>query len=392
MILPLKKLEELYPDDIEIRWNLNPLGLDIEKKSFTFGTPEKPEIPDIDWCDILFTQNISNFGGPYTLRIIQEAKARGKITHWDTDDLLTDIYEGHRLKKVYVENGLEELAKYIYATADLVTVTQKGFADRIAPYALSDGGILVVLKNLIDYSHPIWNLPKIPPQRKNLVRVGWVGGIHHDVDVKQIDTVFKSVNQKVGLENVEWGFYGKPDVTEEKDKWQLDVWAGYERMLTAGLRGRGKNYRIFGALPTDTYGKFFTNIDIAIAPLEDNSFNASKSEIKLSECGKYKVPLIATDVGCYNETIRNWENGVLIPANNPKSIWINTLVKLIKNKGLREKLGQQLHDDVIDKFDLGQHVVQRLHLYQAMLGMDSPLKEQVDDAREAYKKSLDNNE
>jgi len=185
IITPMKKLEEMYPDKVEIRWNENPLGFDIETKTHKYMDKKDPEgysgpIPDIDWCDIYFSQAISNFGGPYTLTCLVQAKKRGKITHWDTDDLLTDIYEGHRLKDVYRDNGLEEMARIMYATADLCSVTQAKFADRVSSFALQNNGTLVILKNALDYELPSWNMDKRPPHKKKVCRFGWVGGIHHE--------------------------------------------------------------------------------------------------------------------------------------------------------------------------------------------------------------------
>ena len=53
------------------------------------------------WADIIVINNISNFGGNYTARIVGKGKEFGKLVHFDTDDLLTDLYEGHRLKDTY---------------------------------------------------------------------------------------------------------------------------------------------------------------------------------------------------------------------------------------------------------------------------------------------------
>ena len=61
-ISPYKKLEELHSDRIEVRWNKNPLGLD-EK---TGKWKENWQFEDMKWADVVFTQNLSNFGGNYT--------------------------------------------------------------------------------------------------------------------------------------------------------------------------------------------------------------------------------------------------------------------------------------------------------------------------------------
>ena len=91
--LPFNKLAQHHGDKVEIRFNKNPLGIDEKTGQWQ---PDW-EFEDIKWADIVFTQNLSNFGGPYTARIVGKAKEFGKFMHYDTDDLLTDVYKGHRL-------------------------------------------------------------------------------------------------------------------------------------------------------------------------------------------------------------------------------------------------------------------------------------------------------
>ena len=310
------------------------------------------------------TQNICNFGGPYTARIIGKAKEFGKFVHYDTDDLLTELYEGHRLKQVYEDKGLSEITKFIYSHSNLVTVTQRKFAERVKEFC---GGVLAVVKNAIDYELPCWNAPKVPPRNKKVVRIGWAGGIHHEEDVKEFAGVPHMVNQRVGRENVEWHFFGKPPVNpadpKTDDKWQLDVWDNYKNILLRGFRGH-KNWFIHEALPSDDYGRLFTIIDIAIAPLQMNAFNDSKSEIKVAECGRYKVPLIASNVGCYDETIINGKTGYLLDPTASKSEWTKILTKVIKEKVLRRKMGENLNDITEEHFDLNKVAKQRLKLYR----------------------------
>ena len=59
--------------------------------------------------------------------------------------------------------------------------------------------------------------------------------------------------------------------------------------------------------------------------------NDSKSEIKVAECGRYKVPLVASNVGCYDETIVNGETGYLIDPSNPQKDWVKYLTKVIRD-------------------------------------------------------------
>ena len=315
---------------------------------------------DIKWCDVIFTQNLSNYGGPATIRIVGIAKEFGKFVWYDTDDLLTNIYDDHRLKKVYIDNDLENLTKYIYSNADLVTVTQEKFAKRISSYCTN---VLAVVKNAIDYNLPAWNHPKTPVGKK-VTRIGWVGGIHHEADVKEFASVPHMVNQRAGRERVHWGFYGRPPADPDgNEQWQQDVWDNYQSTLLRGFKG-SKNWNVYQALPADSYGMMYSNIDIAIAPLQSNEFNDSKSDIKVAECGRYKVPLVATDVGCYSDTIVDGYTGYLISPDSPKSDWVRILTKMIKDpKGTRE-MGENLHAVCNELFDLNKVAYHRLDVLE----------------------------
>jgi len=364
IIAPMRKLADAYPDQVEVRFNKNPLGID-EK---TGAWQENWEFKDMKWADIVFTQNICNYGGNYTARICGKAKEFGKFFHFDTDDLLTNLYDGHRLKGVYKEKRLDEITKFIYSNSDLVTVTQSKFANRIKQYC---PGILAVVKNAIDYTLPCWNGPKIPQPRKNIVRIGWAGGIHHEEDVKEFAGIPHFVNQRVGRENVIWDFYGRPPSEAVDDKWQSDVWDNYQRILLHGFKG-AKNWNIHNAMSADSYGYIFSNMDVAIAPLQMNDFNDSKSEIKVAECGRYKIPLIASDVGCYSETIKNGHTGYLIPTGpKSKKEWVRILCKIVKDHKHRIKMGQNLHEVTEEYFDLNKVAVHRLGLYQECFSMYS---------------------
>ena len=357
---PFAKLAELYPNIVDIRYDKNPLGLDTEKGAWD----EDFDFENMHWADIIMTQNICNYGGPYTARIVGKAKEFGKFVHYDTDDLLTELYDGHRLKQVYEEKGLSEMTKFIYANADLVTVTQRKFAERVKDYC---GGVLAVVKNAIDYNLPCWNVPKSKPRRKRTVRIGWAGGIHHEEDVKEFAGVPHFVNQRVGVENVEWHFFGKPpkdpNNPPEKEDWQHDVWKNYQKILLRGFKG-ATNWHVHEALSTDRYGAIFSHIDIAIAPLQMNPFNDSKSEIKVAECGRYKIPLVASNVGCYDETIKNGKTGYLIDVAAPPKDWVNVLTRMVKDlRGTRE-MGNNLHKITEEYFDLNKVVKSRLELYR----------------------------
>ncbi len=233
ILAPLNKLQEVAGDFVEVRFDQNPLDVQIEKKQFN---PDH-KFENMNWADIVMVSNISNYGGPYTARVVQEALARGKFAHFDTDDLLTDLYKEHRLYKVYKDNQLDEITKFVYNNSHLVSVTQDAFAREIQQF--TRGG-LAVIRNAIDYKLPGWNAPKVKTKQ---VKIGWAGGIHHRPDVKVFAGVPNLVNSKAGKENIIWDFYGHPPANNPpEEKWQEDAWKEY---LSSFVRGNNsKNFRV----------------------------------------------------------------------------------------------------------------------------------------------------
>lgn len=360
-LMPYHKLQELYPDLVDIKFDENPLKLDLKTGKFEYPGAESGEAPpDMKWAHVVLINNISNFGGPYTAKVQEMAHKAGKFVHFDTDDLLTELYDEHHLIDVYKNQGLSDLTKHLYYNSHLVTVTQVKFADRIKPFCR---GVLAVVKNAIDYRLPCWNHPKVPSKA---VRVGWAGGIHHNPDVKVFSNVPHLVNQKVGRENVFWDFYGMPPppkTEQEKKDWQNNVWNHYKAELLKGFKGQ-RNWNTHYAVGPSDYGVFYANMDVAIAPLKMNAFNDSKSDIKVAEAGRYKVPLVASNIGCYSDVIKNGQTGYLLDPDAPKSEWIRILSKIVKDHKHRKELGENLHKITEELFDINKVVKYRLDVYE----------------------------
>jgi glycosyltransferase involved in cell wall biosynthesis len=369
VLMPFSVLAKLYSNVVEVKFDQNPLRWNEKTKQEEFD----PEV--FNWPDIVVTNNIPDKGMNYLARVLGKTKEANKIFWFDTDDLLTELYAGHRLESVYKEQKLSENTKFVYYNSDLVSVTQDKFAQRIRPFC-GNKTLLSILKNAIDYTLPCWNAPKVVVPKDKFVRVGWAGGIHHEEDVKEFAGIPWTVNQRVGKENVRWDFYGKPPLDPTNpEKWQHDVWKNYERTLAAGFKAY-KNYTINPAMnPNDSvdskgrtipgYGHMFANMDVGIAPLQMNSFNDSKSDIKVAELGRYKVPLIASNVGCYAETIIDGETGYLIdPGPQSKKRWAEVLIKVIKDKDLRKYMGENLHKITEEYFDINKTVHNRLNFIQ----------------------------
>ena len=105
---PMKMMQEELGDKVEIRYNDNPLEVEPEKNY----APPNEKLTDMNWADIVFIANILKYGGAYTGRVVGIAKELGKFVHFDTDDLLTYLYEEHHLYKTYQDNKLGDVTKF----------------------------------------------------------------------------------------------------------------------------------------------------------------------------------------------------------------------------------------------------------------------------------------
>ena len=129
-----------------------------------------------------------------------------------------------------------------------------------------------------------------------------------------------------------------------------------------GFKGQ-RNWNTHYALGPHEYGVFYSNMDIAIAPLKMNAFNDSKSDIKVAEAGRYRVPLVASNVGCYSDIIQNGKTGYLLDPDAPKIEWVKILSKLCTNHKLRQEMGNNLHAITEQLFDINKVVHHRLEIY-----------------------------
>ena len=86
----------------------------------------------------------------------------------------------------------------------------------------------------------------------------------------------------------------------------------------------------------DDYPSTFTWADIGLAPMTDNPYNASKSNIRVLELGWFGLPIVASNRYAYKETLEHGKNAYL--ANNTDD-WVKYLSLLIEDESERKRIG-----------------------------------------------------
>jgi glycosyltransferase involved in cell wall biosynthesis len=185
-----------------------------------------------------------------------------------------------------------------------------------------------VIPNCIDFK--IWD--KLEGRKRKGIRIGWGGGANHEEDLRIMEEVISPVI--AANKDVKFVFvHGCPH---------------YLRKI------KGVEY-ISKWVPVDKWPKYLASqdFDIGIAPLVDNAFNRSKSNLKWLEYSALKIPTVASNVGHFKETINTSDDGMLV---NNKEEWISTLNFLIRNKNERKLMGKNAYARIRENFNVDKIV------------------------------------
>jgi len=260
---------------------------------------------DLDWCDVLVLQRLWQ---PGVVDAVKHVRDRGKLTVFDVDDDYWSIHVSNPAYTSWQKPGaLDALARVIRAT-QVVTTTTASLAARLKNI---NPNVKVIPNSL---PGDLWPAePKIPSEEDSLV-VGWAGSVSHYVDLREVAAIFPQVLER--YPHVEVRLAGSDPA------W----FPPHERIVFADI------------VPIPDYPGLLSDFDIALAPLEDTRFNTSKSDLKLVEYSMIGLPVIASKVPAYADSIRPGETGLL--AKNPKD-WLRHLKTLIEQPDVRLKMGAE---------------------------------------------------
>ena len=186
---------------------------------------------------------------------------------YELDDYLPNL----PMKSVHRSQMPKDILRSLKRGLSLVdrfVVSTEPLADALSGYHPD----IRVVHNRLD---PRWwgQLPASPRGQARRPRVGWAGGASHTGDLELILDVVKELAAEV-----EWVFFGmcpdslRPYVHEFHPGVAINL---YPRKLAE------------------------LNLDLALAPVEENLFNECKSNLRLLEYGACAYPVVCSDVRCY---------------------------------------------------------------------------------------------
>lgn len=94
-----------------------------------------------------------------------------------------------------------------------------------------------------------------------------------------------------------------------------------------------------------------SRIDIGLYPLPDEEWVYGKSGLKALQYMALGIPTLATAIGANFRVIEHDVSGYLIPLDNP-NLWIEYILKLHENNGLRKQVGQNARKRVEEYYSI----------------------------------------
>ena len=178
----------------------------------------------------------------------------------------------------------------------------------------------------------------MPETRDGVIRIGFAGSHTHQKDLEMIEEALIEILER---------FKGKVEVV-------LFGCATSRLMSCSSV----KFIPFEQAYVRFVKRMFSLNLDIALAPLEDNEFNRCKSNIKWLEYSSCAVPGIYSDLPPYAKDIQSGKDGFLVGSS--KKEWVQALEFLICNKKERIKIGYMAQQRVMEEFTLNEDRVEAI--------------------------------
>lgn len=187
---------------------------------------------------------------------------------FELDDYLPNV----PISNIHKKNLPLDLVRRLRKAMDIcerIVVSTEPLREAILPFH----DHIVVLPNYLPKK--LWgNIPlRAAPDFARRPRVGWAGGSSHTGDLRVIADVVRAL-----ADRVDWVFFGmKPEGVDDCiAEFHPGVHLGQYPAKLASL-----------------------DLDLALAPLEDNLFNECKSNLRLLELGICGYPVVASDLAPY---------------------------------------------------------------------------------------------
>jgi glycosyltransferase involved in cell wall biosynthesis len=232
----------------------------------------------------------------------------------DLDDYW-ELYRHHIIYRDWVNGKMKERIQATLKMADLVIVTHEKLANECKQF----NERVEIFPNALPIGHDqfVYN-----PENESTFNIIYVGGNSHLSDLDSIGNLFRKLGSDGNFKNkakVLLAGYNNPTNDHRS------VWHHIDTVVK-----KCNSYERLGVKPVAEYMEMYDTANLCIAPLENNTFNSFKSNLKTVEAGCKHLPIIASNMHPYNldaniqgvtlcNSVAEWYKAVSYYVNNPSA-------------------------------------------------------------------------
>lgn len=248
----------------------------------------------------------------------------------ECDDWVFDIPGYNVASNPYRPNSAQEKIAYAqFQMSDAIIVSTSFLKESLN--SLFPDKKIYVIPNTIDFD--LWDGcvsdEKYEKKQPGTVRIAYTGCGNHNGDIEIIKPVISSLLKE--FPNVEFLFAQEFECLKDIAHPRLKILRTWSNII---------NY------PSMLKGWDF---DIGIAPLRDNEFNRSKSNLRWLENSALKIPTVMSNVRPFQESVNEGLDGYLA---NSRTVWYEMLKRLIQDESLRKQTGRNAYERVKKDFNM----------------------------------------
>ena len=275
--------------------------LALRAKGYDIEFIDRPDDPRVDSADIIVLQRQTS--RPVLERIRAFQKRGGKVV-FDFDDNIHQVPADNPASRIYgAGKPATKVMEHFIREADVVTVSTSYLKKQYDEKFRSDeaGRAIQLCYNVLEDTAFEKNAVKAvsgTPKRTGEIRIGWAGSDTHRGDFATIvEPLTRILTEHSNVRLVMVGANMTdlmPQNLRSRVSLLADTWErGRHALNSSDVDSRKVSTRRW-------YDQLrAASMDIALAPLAKNSFNAAKSYVKLLEYGMMGIPTVASEFGPY---------------------------------------------------------------------------------------------
>jgi len=297
-----------------------------------------------DWTGDIWDGDIIIFQMVTNPKFVKQAQAKGaKVIYEIDDDILRETSRDEVKNELRQINGSKEAI----GLADMVTTSSYQLAKELEK--LNDN--VEVLQNRIDLDW--WGKP-LDIKRRGKTRIGWAGSTSHKEDLIFLKPIIAKILEE--FDDTEFVYCGAGGVSSSSESTELF----YGKDLFSGIPPERREYHLGSNTELWALKSKTLHLDIALAPLIDDKFNNSKSNIKWQEysmngwAGVYSKSIVYKDI----------KGGLKAKS---ASEFYSQIKHLIKHPEERAVLVKEAQKEVLKNWTMDKHYLDWIKVYKKCL-------------------------